>query len=369
MREGQYKYQITKDKLLEYIAQLPDKTPLPNRNVLAKQCGVARVTLERAISELIGEGALVSIDGRGTFAAGAVHPALNQRSVASEFTGTDQTWAFLGYSVTRGITPHILRGIEDFANTHDINLVVCNTDNQPEKESQYLHRLLAQKISGIILIPCIHSNSDFAVLNAIRAEGIPVVACSRQVPGCDYPGAFQNFFHAGFMATQHLLQQGCRHIACFSTPDYCSVEDRLQGYMAALEQHNSNFPGDFASGEQGLRKEDGDAIERIERYLLEHPNTDGVYLFSDRLANPLFIVMKKLGLRPGRDICVISSEDTGFCQDFWVPLSAIDFPSYKMGVLSAELLFKLQKGIPEDKLKRELLSGELNIRESSLKQS
>ena len=360
VREGQYKYQITKQKLLEYIAQLPEKEPLPNRNVLARQCGVARVTLERAISELIGEGALVSIDGRGTYPAAAVQGGAPRAEAAP-----GKLWAFLTYSVTRGMTPQILRGVEDFADSHDVSLIVCNTDNDPQKEARYLHRLLRQNVSGIVLIPCIHSIPDPAALNAIRERGIPLVACSRQVPGCDFPGAFQNFFHAGFMATQHLLDQGCRRIAYFATRDYYSVEDRLQGYLAALEQHNSRCPGDPARGEPGLRGEGAATEGMIERFLDEHPETDGVYLFNDRLAAPLYAVMRRRGLRPGRDVRVISSEDSGFCQSLWVPLSALDFPSYRMGAISAEQLYRLQNGVPDGELKREVLSGELIVRESS----
>ena len=74
MREKQYKYETTKLKLIEMAARLPAGTPLPNRNRLAEQCGVARITLERAISELIGEGILASYDGRGTYATGAAAP-------------------------------------------------------------------------------------------------------------------------------------------------------------------------------------------------------------------------------------------------------------------------------------------------------
>ena len=85
MREKQYKYETTKLKLIEMAARLPAGTPLPNRNRLAEQCGVARITLERAISELIGEGILASYDGRGTYAMGVkeqlIFPEINYDDV------------------------------------------------------------------------------------------------------------------------------------------------------------------------------------------------------------------------------------------------------------------------------------------------
>lgn len=360
MREGQYKYQVTKQKLAEYAARLPSGEPLPNRNKLAKQCGVARVTLERAISELIGEGVLVSIDGRGTYAASG------EGAPASPVPRLDKRiWALLVYSVTKGLTPHILRGVEDFAHQKGISLIVCNTDNNPQREAQYLQGLLEGNASGIVLIPSIHSTPDRQVLDALRKKGVSLVACSRQVPGYDFPGAFQNFFHAGFMATQHLLAMGCRHIAYFATSHFCSVEDRLQGYLAALEQHNAQRPGDPAHDQTGLKQVSDDLQGDMEQFLRRHPDTDGAYLFNDRMAVHFYAALEKLNLMPGRDIRVISSEDSGFCSAFRVPLSAIDFPSYRMGALSAQQLYDLQNGTPEGELKRIALSGELSVRASS----
>ena len=108
MREKQYKYEITKQKLIELAAALPKGAPLPNRNKLALQCGVARITLERAISELIGEGILASYDGRGTYATGLTKPsASGDRPGAAQLD--EHLWGMLVYSVTKGYTPDILR--------------------------------------------------------------------------------------------------------------------------------------------------------------------------------------------------------------------------------------------------------------------
>ena len=254
MREVKYKYQVTKQKLIDYVGQLPENTPLPNRNVLAQQCGVARVTLERAISELIGEGVLVSMDGKGTYAAA---PAVSSPAACL----SPSTWAILVYSMTKGTAPMIFRGVEDFTNEHDISLIVCNTDNDPQKEVDYLKKLCSRNVDGIILIPSTHSAPVGEVFDELEEKGISVVACSRQVPGYDFPGTFQNFFQSGFMATQHLLQMGCRRIAYFATSRYSTIEDRLQGYMAAVSQHNFQNADDKAEDPVGLSDITGDIGE------------------------------------------------------------------------------------------------------------
>lgn len=358
MREGHYKYQITKDKLISICEQLPEGKPLPNRNELAKQCGVARVTLERAISELIGEGVLVSIDGSGTY------PAKNS-PVSPNGQTEGKVWALLGYSVTVGILPYWIRGIEDFAYAHNISLIVCNTDNDSQKETNYLNRLVKQNVSGIILIPNIHTKTDQSAIDAIRAKKIPIVACSRQVPGENFPGAFQNFFHSGFMATQHLIDQGCRNIAYFSYDSYYSAEDRLQGFLAAIEQFNSMH--DCEKAERGLLN--GNSEEEFENainaYLDDNPDTDGIFLGSDLIALPLYKILKKRNLVAGRDIKLIASEDSGCCRCFSVPLSVVQTPFYEMAQLTAQQLLMLQNGTDEELLKREIVSGRLVARESS----
>ena len=281
MREKQYKYEITKQKLIELAAALPKGAPLPNRNKLALQCGVARITLERAISELIGEGILASYDGRGTYATGLTKPsASGDRPGAAQLD--EHLWGMLVYSVTKGYTPDILRGVEDFARQHGVNVIVCNTDNDPQREVEYLKMLYQRNVSGIVVIPSTHSAPSWEAFEAIRQKGISVVACSRQVPGYNFPGAFQNFFQSGFYATQHLLEMGCRKIAYLATSQYCTIEDKLQGYLAALDQHNAQHPDDPALQVPGLRRITGDIAELFRHFLEENPDIDGLFVFNDR---------------------------------------------------------------------------------------
>ena len=364
MESKQYKYQITKQKLCHMASELPAGAALPNRNKLAQQCGVARVTLERAISELIGEGVLASFDGRGTYVT--EQPISFANNKMSHASLDEHIWGLLVYSVTKGITPGILRGIEDYAKEHGVNVIVCNTDNDPKREIEYLQMLCERNVAGIVVIPSTHSAPSWNVFEAIRNKGISVVACSRQVPGYNFPGAFQNFFQCGFCATQHLLEVGCRNIAYLARSQYCTIEDKLQGYLAALDQDNAQHPGDLAAGELGLRKITGDIGELFEHFLGEHPEIDGLFVFNDRLSMVLYEVMRKMGLTPGKDIRIISGENSGFCRAFGAPLSSVDVPDYKMGMLAAEQLFHIRSGVPEDECRHIVLSGELYARASSL---
>ena len=367
MREEMYKYQITKQKLLDIASGLEENEPLPNRNALSRQCGVARVTLERAISELIGEGRLVSVDGRGTYRTASGSARASTEGAASP-TLNERAWALLVYSVTKGTAPVIVRSVEDFTSRHGINLIVCNTDNDPQKEIDCLRRLYDYGVSGIIVIPSTHSGPNWEILDALRQKGVSVVACSRQVPGHDNPGVFQNFFQSGFLATEHLLHLGCRRIAYFAASRYSTIEDRLQGYLAALNLHNTQHPDDPAREGLGLSQSvPSESVEALfEEFLRAHPDTDGIYVFNDRLAVLLYAVMKRLHLRPGRDIRVVANDDSGFSASLWVPLSTVDVSADRMGLQAAEMLHRLRGGAAAEACGHTVLSGELHARESSL---
>jgi len=364
MRKTPYKYQQAKNTLMDIVATLPPNAPLPNRNQLAMQCGVARVTLERAISELIGEGVLVSLDGSGTYAASSTVKA---SPVEKSPRGLDEkTWALLLYSVTKGTAPSLLRGVEDFTHSHDLNLIVCNTENDPQREIDYLQRMLQQGVSGIVLVASSHSAPNWEIFDELKRRGVSIVTCSRQVPGHDFPGAFQNFFQSGFLAAQHLIQMGCQHIAYLATSHYSTIEDRLQGYLAAIDLHNSTNPQNPVENLKGLRHPfRGDIQELFEDFLRSYPQTDGIYVFNDRLAVILYRAMKNLGLMPGKDIRIIASDNSGFADFLYVPLTTIDFPAYDMGKLAAEQLFSLRNGEAEENCEHRVLSGEITIRESS----
>ena len=73
-----------------------------------------------------------------------------------------------------------------------------------------------------------------------------------------------------------------------------------------------------------------------------------------------------MGLAPGKDIRVVSGENSGFCQAFGVPLSSVDIPVYRMGALAAEQLLALRAGAPEEEQQHIVLSAELHARASSL---
>lgn len=350
MREQpKLKYQLAAQKLLERISTMQPGSKLPNRNVLASEMQIARSTLEHAIAELIAQGHLVSRDGSGTYVTGAtsvgkvtVHDA--ERWLTLKDSGISPqpgTWAVLISSILYDIYPIILRSVQDVARAHDINLIVCNTDNETQIEEDFLYKLAKSGVSGVVIVPAINGSSNPLVFPALQECGIHFVSCFRPIPGFFTPGVYGNSFQAGYIGTRHLLEQGCEHVAFFSAPIYQGSYERYQGYLAALAEAGIATP--LVSYETSYAYEKF-GIPQAEALLDAHPEIDGIFAFNDRIARETYPALRKRGLQPGRDVLVLGCDNTSICDQLSPRLTSISFPLDQIGAAAGEMLWSICSG-------------------------
>src|SRR6202140_1098447 len=81
--------------------------------------------------------------------------------------------------ITNPFFPSVVRGVEDVAYQHSYRLILCNTDNDPQKEVTYLNDLRSFLPAGLLVIPAVDSMITWS------AEGVPVVCIDRRPPDWD----------------------------------------------------------------------------------------------------------------------------------------------------------------------------------------
>ena len=140
--EDRYLHDRVKRHLLSLIGASPSGAKLPSRTRLAKDLSVARTTIERAVSELIGEGYLRAVDGSGTYVASR-RPT---RRPAAD--GAAMNWGLVIPDIVGDTFPQILRGLEDYAHKVNCHVIVCNSDNDYAKQYAYLLRRLRYMREG-----------------------------------------------------------------------------------------------------------------------------------------------------------------------------------------------------------------------------
>lgn len=342
------KYHQVAQELIDYISTLTEGEKLPNRNRLAQHFGVARTTLEHAIANLISQGYLISRDGSGTYVARRQGLDSEQDLSAHRWLSLQEhmaplqpkVWALLLSNILYDIYPRILRAVQDVASQHDISLIVCNTDNLVSKQDDILYRLALSGVSGMIVVPAINGVNNPLVMERLQAAGIKLVSCFRPLGLSFMPGAYGNSFQAGYLGTRHLLAQGCKKIAFFSSPMYQGAYERYKGYATALSEAGGQKP--LLSCEKSfLYAEDGIAAAR--ELMASEPDIDGIFAFNDRVAREVYQMLSERGLRPGRDVQVIGCDNSGICNQLSPRLSSISFPLREIGTAAAEMLRRISQ--------------------------
>lgn len=331
-----YRYVQVKQEILRLIQSCPAGSPIPSRAELMERFGVTRTTIDRAISELIGEHHLHSRKGSGTFVAGRGDglppPPANVDS-----------WGIIIPNILSDTYPGILRGVEDVCHDLGINLVICNTDYDPEKQDRYIRKLIDSKVRGLIVVPAPVTRESLCSLQMLHEHHVPFVFCCRGIEGVKAPKVVANDYFGGNIATRHLLNLGWKRPAYLGGRLFANSEQRYHGYLSALYEAGLEAAGEYArfGEDKSLQEFACDAM----RALLNLPNPpDSVVCFNDKTAQGVYRALQLAGLTAGRDIAVIGYDDTNICETLPVRLSSIKYPKYEIGQKAAGMLMEIIQG-------------------------
>lgn len=129
----------------------------------------------------------------------------------------------------------LARGVEDVAQASGYSVVLCNTDEDAEKEARYLDVVVSENMAGIILA----ATSDHVDLTDLTRRGRPVVAVDRSLPDVDTVTV--DNVAGGRDATQALVEQGFRRIACITGPyGGPTAEARADGWREVVIDSSSD---------------------------------------------------------------------------------------------------------------------------------
>lgn len=228
----------------------------------------------------------------------------------------------------------IVRGVEDVAYDRDYAVILCNSDESPEREAFYLDVLVSESADGVILPPIQGDEKTTARLTGLP---LPVVCLDRRLGRLAVDTVVVDNRQGAFDATAHLIRLGHHRIALLDGPTgHSSFRERRQGYLEALREHG--VPVDerlIASGRP--RQEDG---RRMAEALLglDTPPT-AVFAASNLLSLGALEAIRARGLDVPRQVAVVGFDDAPWAGLLACPLTTVSQPSYEMGRRAAQLLF------------------------------
>lgn len=245
-------------------------------------------------------------------------PSAIARSLTTKIT---RSVAVMVADITNPFFAAIVRGIEDRIEPHGYNMIVCNTDEQPDREARYLELLLARGIDGLIVAP---TGEPQPLLREFALTHIPLVFIDRQPPEPYGPLVAVDNFSVGRTATEHLLRLGHARIAILARrPMLSTVMGRLGGYRQAFADHHLPVDESLIC----ITEHHLDAVLVAARRLLAMPDRPTAIIATNQIMTlGLLQAMQEQHLSYPDDISLVCFDDNPWVALFTPPLTAIRQP-------------------------------------------
>ena len=230
----------------------------------------------------------------------------------------------------------LVRGIEDIATMYRYNIILTNSDQQPQKEAQLLSTLLSKQVDGVVLMSDQLSNE---LRDEMKRSSIPMVLAGTLDQATDTPSVNIEYHEAAVQAVERLIQNGHQRIAYVTGSLKSSINrlHKLTGYEKALDAADIEVDSDLIVEVENTYEEGIRAFEQLQS--LKQPPT-AYFAGNDEIAIGILQGAKDANLDVPGDIEIISFEDSKLTRMVRPQLTSIAMPLYDIGAVSMRLLTK-----------------------------
>lgn len=320
---------------------------------VAAAAGVSTATVSRVLSDHPHVRAHVRDRVLAAVAELEYRPNLLARSLRARQTNTI---GLILPDIRNPFFASISRAVEDIAYEHGMTVILCNTDENPEREALYLEVMRAEQVSGVIL----SSTQRIARLADLNLD-VPLVLVDRAFKNSNVDAVLLDNMSAAAELTTHLLERGYRRIAALIGDTNTTGRERQRGYEAALREYGL---APLQSLIKIVRPRiDTGCAAAIELLEAAQP-PDAILAGNSLLTAGVLQAIRKRNLRIPQDVAVV-----GFDEPLWASLvepaiTTMAQPTDDIGKTATELLLQ-RIAEPQRPARKVILQGELHVRASS----
>lgn len=282
-------------------------------------------------------------------------PNLLARSLAKRQTFTI---GIVVPDISNPFFPQVVRGAEDVLQKAGYSAILCNSDDQAEKEEHYLEFLMSRRVDGIILAKT-PTKMNPAVRQRLLDSKIPLVLLMRTSPDVSADAILTDDAGGAFEAVSHLAGLGYKNIAVVSGPlDVSNAIDRQNGYLKALSSHKLKLdPKLVYEGDYRM-----DSGYRAGLTLLPR-RPEAVFVANYMMMIGFIKAADELGLHCPEDFAIVSFDDYPWLGLFRPRMTTVEIPKYDLGATGAQcLLNRLEAKTQKQSIVK--LPTQLRVRES-----
>ncbi|MDQ0352374.1 LacI family transcriptional regulator [Alkalibacillus filiformis] len=287
------------------------------------------------VSRVINQNGYVNEDTRKKVEVAVESLNYKPNSVArSLFKKQSKTIGIIVPDITNPYFPELVRGVEDYLIQKGFTTILCNSDEDPEKERLYLDVMKQKYVDGAIIV------SNTIERELIDGYDMPVVALDRSIHH-DIPTFAIDNRDGGRIAAEHLLEVGCTRIGHIKGPDKVeNADNRYLGYLDVVMHKDWFHSGYVVEGNFDQKQ----AVEVTKELLQNDREIDGIFAGNDTMALGALKAAESLNLNVPEDIAIIGFDGIDLTEMTKPELSTLSQPIYQMSREAAEALVALIEG-------------------------
>jgi GntR family transcriptional regulator of arabinose operon len=317
-----------------YSGRFKSNEQLPSEHELSRLFSMSRQTVRQAVGEMVQEGLLYRIQGKGTYCSGSLQRRMNDTPTIGVLTTYISDYIF----------PLIVRGAEATLRSRGYQLLLASTDNNKDKERESLEMMLAQSVGGLIIEPTksAEGNPSESYYRALEDQGIPYIMINERYAELDCPCIKVNDELGVYKAVEYLILGGHRHIAGFFKTDDLQGVNRRNGFIAAHQHYQLPLiDGRIVSYNTEERFTKPFSIAAA---MLQQANRPTAFVcYNDELAIRMLDIVREASLRVPDDLSIIGFDDSFLATATEVKLTTIVHPKIELGIKAAELLIDIKE--------------------------
>lgn len=258
----------------------------------------------------------------------------------------------------------VISGMEKVANNAGYQLLISQSEESAALEEANIQALFNSRVDGLLVSLSFETKNQDAFKNVFRKD-MPLVFFDRVFVCSNCVSVIIDNYTAGYDATKHLIDQGCKKIVHVGGSMNRNVyNDRYRGYRQALTDSSLDYD-DRMLILTDLSDNSGEVI--IRQLLGNGTMPDGIFTANDTSAVSLICELKKKGYRVPDDVAVVGFNDDPVSRIVEPNLTTVHYPGRAMGEVAASTMIRILEGTQYEKVNSIILSHELIVRESSIR--
>lgn len=254
-------------------------------------------------------------------------------------TGRSHTIGLVVPELVNSFFSEVAKGLAGVLRKSGFSLLISSSEGDPEVEKSAIDQLLARQVDALLIASTQWTVEAFRRVEEAR---IPYILLDRSFAGLPANFVGVDDVRVGTMATEHLIEIGCRNIAHIGGRRISTASGRLTGYKQALAAHGLTCNPDYIVMDDRLDESTHvEGYDAARKLLALNPRPDGIFCFNDPISIGAMGAILDAGLRIPADVALVGCANLHYDPFLRVPLTSVDQQSVAIGQRAAKLAIKL----------------------------